>query len=94
MNAGIDAIVLIEPGRYPGDNGTIDYERYIASVLRNEDDWGVPVVDTFNQKWDRSFFADLAHFNRLGTDSYTAYMARTITGLRTAQEHPRPTSLG
>ena len=71
---GIDAIVLIEPGRYPGDNGTIDYERYISSVLRHEDDWGVPVVDTFNQGWDRSLFADLAHFNRLGTESYTAYV--------------------
>ena len=86
MSSGIDAIVLIEPGRYPGDNGTIDYERYIASVLRHEDDWGVPVVDTFNQGWDSSLYADLAHFNRLGTDSFTAYVARTITGLRTAQE--------
>ncbi len=85
---GIDAIVLIEPGRYPGDHGTIDYQRYIASVLRHETEWGVPVLDTFNQEWDRSLFADLAHFNRLGTDSYTAYMARTITGLQTAEDHP------
>jgi hypothetical protein len=91
---GIDAIVLIEPGRYPGDNGTIDYKRYISSVLRHRDDWGVPVVDTFNQDWDRSLFADLAHFNRLGTESYTAYVAQTITGLQTAHDHPRPANLG
>ncbi len=91
---GIDAIVLIEPGRYPGDNGTIDYERYIASVLRHEDDWGVPVVDTFNQGWDSSLFADLAHFNRLGTESYTAYVARTITRLQTAEDHPRHANVG
>jgi len=83
---GIDAIVMIEPGRYPGDNGAIDYERYIGSVLRHEADWGVPVVNSFNQGWDSSMFADLAHFNRLGTESFTAYAARTITGLRTAQE--------
>jgi hypothetical protein len=83
---GIDVIVLIEPGRYPGDNGTIDYERYIRSIVRHEDDWGVPVVDTFNRDWDSSLFADLAHFNRLGTDSFTAFMARTITGLQATQE--------
>jgi hypothetical protein len=83
---GIDAIVLIEPGRFPGDNGTMDYERYIGSVLRHEDEWGVPVVDSFNQGWDSSLFADLAHFNRLGTKSFTAYLAGTITGLQTAQE--------
>jgi hypothetical protein len=83
---GIDAIVLIEPGRSPGDNGTMDYERYVGSVLRHEDDWGVPVLDTFNQGWDRSLYADLAHFNRLGTKSFTAYVARTITGLQIAQE--------
>jgi hypothetical protein len=91
---GIDAIVLIEPGRYPGDNGTMDYERYISSVLRHRDDWGVPVVDTFNQDWDRSLFADLAHFNRQGTESYTAYVAHTITGLQTAHDHPRLANLG
>ena len=83
---GIDAMVLIEPGRSPGDNGTLDYERYVSSVLRHEDDWGVPVVDSFHRAWDSSFFADLAHFNRLGTESFTAYMAQTIIGLRTAQE--------
>jgi len=83
---GIDAIVLIEPGRSPGDNGTMDYGRYIGSVLRHEDEWGVPVVDSFNQGWDSSLFADLAHFNRLGTKSFTAYVARTITGLQTAEE--------
>jgi hypothetical protein len=83
---GIEAIVLIEPGRNPGDNGTMDYERYIDSVLSHEDDWGVPVLDTFHQGWDSSLFADLAHFNRQGTDSFTAYVARTITGLQTTEE--------
>ena len=86
--------MLVEPGRYPGDNETIDYERYIASVLRHEGDWGVPVVDTFNQGWDSSLFADFAHFNRLGTDSFTAYVARTISGLRTAQDAPSPANVG
>jgi len=94
IERGIGAIVLIEPGRYPGDNGAIDYERYIASVLRNEEEWGVPVVDTFNQEWDRSLFADLAHFNRLGTDSYTAYVARTINRLPTAEDHLHPANFG
>jgi len=83
---GIEAIVLIEPGRSPGDDGTMDYEGYIASVLRHEDEWGVPVLDTFNQGWDRSLYADLAHFNRLGTESFTSYVAQTITGLQAAQE--------
>jgi hypothetical protein len=83
---GIEAIVLIEPGRSPGDDGTLDYQRYIASVLQHEDDWGVPVLDTFNQGWDRSLFADLAHFNRMGTESFTAYMAQTINGLHAVQE--------
>jgi hypothetical protein len=82
---GIEAIVLIEPGRSPGDDGTMDFERYIGSVLRHGEDWGVPVLDTFSQEWDSSLFADLAHFNRMGTKFFTAYIARTITGLQAAQ---------
>ena len=78
---GIEAIVLIEPGRYPGDDGTIDYERYIESVVTHEAEWGVTVVDTFHMDWKRDWFADLAHFNRRGTEEFTEFMARTIDGL-------------
>jgi hypothetical protein len=78
---GIQAIVLIEPGRYPGDDGSIDYDRYIDSLLSHQAEWGVPVVDTFHMTWDRDWFADLAHFNRRGTEEFTSYISRTIDGL-------------
>ncbi|MGH8951753.1 MAG: hypothetical protein ACRDX9_10035 [Acidimicrobiia bacterium] len=77
----IEAMVYIEPGRYPGDNGTVDYDRYIDSILEHSDDWGVPVIDSFHQDWELSWFADLAHFNRQGTEAFTAYMARNVAKL-------------
>jgi hypothetical protein len=79
---GIQPLVMVEPGRYPGDNGGIDYDRYIDSVLSHEVEWGVPVLDTFHMRWDRDLFADLAHFNRRGTQEFTSLMAQTIDGLR------------
>jgi hypothetical protein len=77
----IATFVLIEPGRYPGDKGTIDYDRYIDSVLSHHADWGVPVVDTFHLDWERKWFADLAHFNREGTEEFTSYIAGVIDGM-------------
>jgi hypothetical protein len=78
---GIDAVVLIEPGRYPGDDGSVDYDVYIDSVLSHESEWGVPVLDTFHMTWERDWFADLAHFNRRGTEEFTSYIAGIIDGL-------------
>jgi hypothetical protein len=78
---GVEAVVLIEPGRYPGDSGSIDYDRYIDSVLSHESEWGVPVLDTFHMGWERKWFADLAHFNREGTEEFTSYIAGFIDGL-------------
>jgi hypothetical protein len=78
---GIETFVLIEPGRYPGDKGTIDYDGYIDSVLSHEAEWGVPVIDTFHLDWERKWFADLAHFNREGTEKFTSYIAGIIDGL-------------
>lgn len=78
---GIETMVLIEPGRYPGDDGSFDYDHYIESILTHAEDWAVPVVDTFHMDWERDMFADLAHFNRRGTEEFTSYIARTIDGL-------------
>jgi hypothetical protein len=78
---GIKAIVMIEPGRYPGDNGGIDYDRYIDSVMSHQSEWDVPVIDTFHMKWERGWFADMAHFNRRGTEEFTSFIAQTIDGL-------------
>jgi hypothetical protein len=78
---GIQPVVMIEPGRHPGDNGGIDYDRYIDSVMSHEAEWGMPVLDTFHMEWERSWFADLAHFNRRGTEEFTYFIARTIDGL-------------
>jgi hypothetical protein len=78
---GTEAIVLIEPGRYPGDDRAADYDRYIDSILSHREQWGVPVVDAFHHPWDRGSYADLAHFNRRGTEEFTSYLARTIDRL-------------
>jgi hypothetical protein len=78
---GIAVLVMIEPGRYPGDEGTIDYDRYIDSVMTHRAEWGVPVLDTFHMGWEKGLFADHAHFNRRGTEEFTAFMARTIDAL-------------
>jgi hypothetical protein len=80
-SSGIEVIVLIEPGRYPGDDRRFDYDRYVDSIIDHHDEWGVPVVDAFHQPWDRALYADLAHFNRRGTEEFTSYLARTIDGL-------------
>lgn len=81
----IDVVVLIEPGRQPGDDGTVDYDRYIASILEYANEWDVPVLDTFHMDWDSSWFADMAHFNRRGTEVYTAYLANELARLTVAR---------
>ena len=95
-SSGIDVIVLIEPGRYPSDDRTVDYDRYIDSILSHSGDWGVPIVDAFHQKWERAWFADIVHFNRRGTEEFTSFMARTINGLwlnRPVQPSPDPADI-
>jgi hypothetical protein len=79
--ADIQSLVLIEPGRHPGDDGTVDYDRYIESMLEYSDYWGVPVLDSFHEDWDRSLFADPAHFNSRGTLAFTEYLARSTVGV-------------
>jgi hypothetical protein len=80
-SSGIEVIVLIEPGRYPGDDRGVDYDLYIDSILSHHGQWGVSVVDAFHHPWDRALYADPAHFNRMGTEEFTSYLARTIDGL-------------
>jgi hypothetical protein len=95
-SSGIEVIVLIEPGRYPGDGGTVDYERYVDSILSHKEEWSVPTVDAFHEDWDRAWFADPAHFNRRGTEEFTEYVARTIDGLmvdQSGQPGPSPADI-
>jgi hypothetical protein len=80
-SSGIEVIVLIEPGRFPGDDRGVDYDRYVDSIISHQGQWDVPVVDAFHHPWDRALYADPAHFNRRGTEEFTSYLARTIDGL-------------
>jgi hypothetical protein len=78
---GIEVIVMIEPGRYPGGDRGIDYDGFIASVWTHALNWDVPLLDTFHEPWDRSWFADNAHFNRRGTEEFTNYLASEFRAL-------------
>lgn len=80
---GIESVVMIEPGRYPGTNTVVDEDRFIESVDRHAADWGVPIWDTYHMQWDDSWFADRAHFNRIGTAVFTSRLAPMVQALTT-----------
>jgi hypothetical protein len=80
---GIAAIVMIEPGHYPGSSIGVDEDSYVASVKSHSTEWGVQIWDTYHMGWPDSMFADRAHFNRLGTAAFTERLAAMVRELAT-----------
>ncbi len=72
---GTNVILIIEPGRFPGDVLTIDIDSYVESITRLAADLEIEVWDTYHLEWDPAMYADEAHFNRAGTVAFTRHVA-------------------
>lgn len=73
-----DVILVIEPGRFPGEVDDHTVNDYIKWLVAQGEALGVPVWDTFRIGWSDSHFADELHFNRSGVDVYTRHIAGLI----------------
>jgi hypothetical protein len=81
QQADIEVVLLIEPGRYPGDVSDADIALYLTSIQALGRELGVPVWDTYSRGWDPDFYVDEAHFNREGTVAFTTYVADLVGDL-------------
>jgi hypothetical protein len=78
---GIEVVVMIEPGSYPGQFSDSEVESYLTSIRVFGHEMGIPVWDTYSVGWDSSYHADEAHFNREGTIAFTTYLAGLVSEL-------------
>ena len=76
--AGIQMVMMIEPGHFPGDVSDSVLAIYLESIRDLGRDLKVPVWDTYSVGWNPEYFVDGAHFNREGTVSFTSYLADLI----------------
>ena len=77
-DAGIQGILMIEPGHFPGDVSDSDLAIYLESIKALGRDLRVPVWDTYGVGWNPEYFVDEAHFNREGTVAFTSFLADLI----------------
>jgi hypothetical protein len=78
---GIEVVVMIEPGSYPGQFSDSEVESYLTSIRDFGHEMGIPVWDTYSVGWDSRYHADEAHFNREGTIAFTTYLAGLVSEL-------------
>jgi hypothetical protein len=76
--AGRVVVLMIEPGRYPGEVSKSDTTEYLDSLEDLGRDLRVPVWDTYSERWNPDHFVDEAHFNQEGTVAFTSYLAELI----------------
>lgn len=81
QSAGVEVVLMIEPGHFPGEVSETDIEIYLTSIRDLGRELGVHVWDTYTREWDADFYVDEAHFNRDGTVAFTTYIADLIGAL-------------
>jgi hypothetical protein len=77
--AGATFVLMVEPGRFPGQVAEHDVEGYLDYLQRLASESGVLFWDTYSVGWDDSLYADEAHFNHKGTLAFTKYMDELLT---------------
>lgn len=83
---GSDVIIVIEPGRFPGEVDERTVDAYIEWLVAQGETLGVPVWDTHGISWSDSHFADELHFNKSGVEVYTRHIADMIGDHLIAEE--------
>ena len=76
---GGEVILMLEPGRAVGDATTDDIAKYIEWLKDKSAGWDVELLDMYSPGWDANLYADLNHFNRAGTEVFTAVVARQLS---------------
>jgi hypothetical protein len=79
--SGATPVLVIEPGRYPDSVESTTITEYIAWLSDFATELDVELWDTYSMDWDAAMFADDAHLNEIGTESYTEYIGRLLIEL-------------
>jgi hypothetical protein len=79
--AGMQMVLMIEPGHFPGEVSDSDLATYLDSIRDLGRDLDIPVWDTYSVGWDPEYYVDEAHFNREGTVAFTTHLAGLLVDL-------------
>jgi hypothetical protein len=72
---------MVEPGRFPGRVDAESVSEYLDTLNKLALDLEVPLWDTYSIDWEEAMFADEVHFNRQGTEAFTAYFQELLESL-------------
>jgi hypothetical protein len=65
-------VLMIEPTRLGDQATSSSVNAYLDSVRQLADEVGARFWDTYSLGWDSKYYADHSHFNRTGTEAFTA----------------------
>lgn len=75
-------VLMIEPARYPGEVSEEALQRYLGTVRDLADQLDVELWDTFSIGWADYLYADGLHFNRQGTEAFSALIHELLADVR------------
>jgi hypothetical protein len=96
LSRGIGVVLLLEPGECPvavHDCGTAaDRHEWVAALSELAVRRGIEIIDGREPQWDPALFSDPAHFNRAGTEAFTAFLQRRLETLQLEADEPTRTA--